>query len=82
MGGIRTFAKIIAGLWLVFVLVMAIGGTWLTRNGLGFGEDIAASQERRVAAREQRAESRRLAADGWGTSDSGSSDSNDWGSSY
>jgi len=86
MQSIRKIAKTLAGLWIVFVIVMAVGGTLaFNSGGWLFGDAIDEetqtqgenSRESKAAQRAARAEARSLAKDGWGVQtmdDSGQDD--------
>ncbi len=73
MNFIRKIAKGAATLWLIGVVLLGIGGTWLTHNpGALFGvdeadvEEMEAAHDRKQALREAKREAREFEDDGWG----------------
>ncbi len=82
MESIRKIAKNLARLWIAFVIVMGVGGTWLFNSGgLLFGDELhdelhqeqdadraqrELTRKSKAAQRKARVEAKRLGREGWG----------------
>lgn len=91
MGSVRKIASVLAGLWLVGMLALGIGGSWLTNNSeevaegaLGIAgidvEEMRAHEQRERSVRAAKREARVYKDAGWGDRAVPQQDSvSDWG---
>lgn len=88
---IRTISKVVAGLWLVGVIVIGIGGTSATHNQEEIAlaaagtsreelQEMRDAREAKRAEKQARREARNHAGSGWGSDDVAAPElADDWG---